>query len=300
MKKLKLFTLGLLGASTFMMTSCGDDDTTTPGNEPKPVLNVQVSNNGGAFGTDDITIDFGTPVTFAIEGLAAAGGGADLDKIALTLVGNTFSNIPTTVNGYDLDNEQDLNSSDETTYRDTLVIPGSRFSQAGDVDFIFEITDKNGQTAEQIIRVTVASTTPFGTEMTGMFFHRHGTAQGAFNLIGGTPVAATGDDGIKDMENSDEPGDAFTGSWEALNSTTYVKDNSFDYDNGNIEAAAQAFMDGGSASKEVDNPAVGDIYIAKLRGGSDYALIKITEIDPTDTTGGMSNRGKITFDYKKK
>jgi len=41
------------------------------------------------------------------------------------------------------------------------------------------------------------------------------------------------------------------------------------------------------------------LYIAKLRGGTDYALIKITANDANFSTGTGGNKGKLTFDYKK-
>lgn len=141
-------------------------------------------------------------------------------------------------------------------------------------------------------------TTPLATEKTGQFYHIQGTLKGAFDLVADVEKGAADSDADKDMKNTDSAGSVFTGSWTTGNSTMQVKNNSYDYTNATVESASAAYS-AGTPSASVSSPATGDIYVAKLRGGSSYAVIKITAVDPNDNTCACLNKGKISFSYKK-
>jgi hypothetical protein len=298
MKKLKLMALGLLSVGMFTLTSCEDD---TDEVFPDPTLTVTASATsvtGDANG--DIQINSNETVSFTIAGASA--GGTDLKSIALVISGvNVVSPIPETDEGYDLNSVANLSNSDEDIYNDVLTIDGIFFSNEGVTNYRFTLTDNNDQTTVVDIAVTVDNPTPLNTEVIGAFYHVAGSLQGAYNLVAATPVSgATGaDNTVQDMKNTDAAGDIFTGSWTAGNQTSFVKDNSFDYDGATEEMAAAAYA-AGTAGGNVNDPFIGDIYIAKLRGGSDYAVIQITDVDPTDNTCNCGNLGKISFDFKKK
>lgn len=300
MKKLKLFALGLLGASMFLTTSCEDDDPADDPTTPMPTLTVRAITFDQNVENGDIVIAPNTEVAFAFN-VIKAGGGKDLDRVAITQSGaNSLNPLPQTNQGNDFVNGVlSLSGNDETQYIDTLVIPAAAFANIGVTTYVIEAVDNDGLRVTRTIQVDVQQpTTPLATEVMGAFFHVNGSLQGAYDLVLDTVVASGGSANDKDMENTDAAGDPFTGSWTAANSTSYVKDNGFDYNNATLEAAQTAFA-AGSASGTVTNPAANDIYVARLRGGADYAVIKITNNDPSDNTCACGNTGKLSFDYKK-
>lgn len=194
----------------------------------------------------------------------------------------------------------------------TIVINAASYNETFTIDaplagvthnFTFVLTDKDGVTDTETLSVTGTSattSTPFGTEVTGAFFHIGGSLHGAYDLVSEATVSAAGAETSKDMKNTDMAGNNFTGSWTTGtgNATMFVKDNAFDYDNGSVEDATAAFAAGSSVST-ILNPLAGDILIAQLRGGSDYAVIEIVSVDPANNECGCGNTGKITFNFKK-
>ena len=78
----------------------------------------------------------------------------------------------------------------------------------------------------------------------------------------------------------------------------FPKESNKDYTNALVETAYKA----GTPSSSVTNPSVDDIYMVKLRGGINYAVVKITAVTTgfgagTCTMGG--DTGRIQFEYKK-
>ncbi|MDB5256239.1 MAG: hypothetical protein JWM14_934 [Chitinophagaceae bacterium] len=103
-----------------------------------------------------------------------------------------------------------------------------------------------------------------------------------------------------DLVNQGDQGDqadcgTFRKGWDRENGTTFKKaSNGFGYDNATHNDLDEEFNSGINLSPNaVDNVAVGDLYIAKLRGGNNYAIIKITGI-----TEGTNNF--IEFSAKRK
>lgn len=289
MKKLKLFSLGLLSAALFL-TSCNDDDETALG----PVLTVTEASTASTGG--DITVAPGATLEFVWR---ADRGDADLDQFAVSTTGGEWpSPLPASERGNSF--PYDIGNADDETYLDTLVL---NIGQNPSVNSIsFTVTDRDGLSEEVSFSVTIENPeTPLATEVNGAFFHISGSLEGAYDLVNETTVGIGGNDSDKDMINTDAAGVTFTGSWEAGNgtNTTFVKDNSFDYDNATVESVTAAIQDG-TSNTTVDDPAAGDIYLVHLRG-NDYAVINITNVDPTDDTcGGCGNTGIIEFDFKKR
>ncbi len=137
----------------------------------------------------------------------------------------------------------------------------------------------------------------------GQFYHMAGATgcTGGYDLVNDADVSSSGSDADRDMLNTDTGGNAFTGSWEAQNATTYVKDNTGNLNLTSTKAAAMEIYDLGTPAASVASPVAGDIYVAKLRGGDDFAIIQIDSNDSTDNSCNMStgNRGKISFTYYK-
>lgn len=292
MKKLLNYALAF-AAGSFLLTSCADDEITD--DTPRPSLTVTELNFGSNNG--DVVATPGSQVAFRWNAVKA-GGGADLDKFELIQTGvNVTTPTPATAGGRNLPLES-MPSAIENQYIDTLVLNAG--SNLGVTTYTFRVTDKNGLTAETFVRVEVrASGTPMTNEVTGQFFHIGGSLQGSYDLVAGANVASTAaNNGVRDISNTDAAGNPFTGSWEAINDSRFVKAAGFDYDNATVEAAEAAYT-AGSANAAVNGPAVGDIYIARLRGANNYAVIKVTALDPNNNDCNCGNRGKLTFDYKR-
>lgn len=277
-----LFTL-VLGFS-----ACEDDTTTSLG--PSLLVNESsTGSNGGA-----ITITQGSSLVFYWD---ARKGDTDLETFSVSNTGvNQTTPIPTSLGGNTF--PYDIANADDETYLDTLIFPLAGLT-TGVTSYTLTVTDKDGNTDAVTYTVSVdPGTTAMTNEVNGAFFHVQGSLEGAYDLVGETVVSASGADADKDMRNTDDAGVAFTGSWDAANVTMFVKDNSFDYANATVEAATASYASG-TAAASVANPVDGDIYIAKLRGGTNYAVIKVVNVDPSDNTCNCGNTGKITFDFKK-
>lgn len=127
-----------------------------------------------------------------------------------------------------------------------------------------------------------------------------GPYRGAWDLVANDSLSSSADDANKDMINTTLNDSLFVGDygfskgWNTSNGTMFVKANDFDYEHATVEAATAAYA-AGTATADVQGVNTGDIYIAKLRGGDDYAVIKITSIVLTSD----DNKDRIVFTYKK-
>jgi len=292
MKKLLNYAAAMM-AGAFLLTSCGEDDIND--DTPRPTLTVSELNEGITNG--EITVTPGASLAFRWNAVQA-GGGSALDAFTISQTGvNVTVPLPATTTGRTLPLES-FPSAIRTQYRDTLIINAGQ--NLGVTTYTFKVTDRDGLSAEVEVRVEVAqSGTPMTNEKTGQFFHIGGSLQGSYNLVASENVSSTAaNEAVRDISNTDQVGNPFTGSFEAKNATRYVLAAGFDYDNATVEAAAAAF-NAGSGNAAVNAPTAGQIYIAKLRGGNDYAVIKVTNVDPDNNDCNCGNRGKLVFDYKK-
>jgi hypothetical protein len=291
MKNILSITLSLFSAS-LLFVGCAEE--TNP-DKPKPTLTVEELTVG--INNNQITATAGSTLIFRWNAVKA-GGGKDLDKFSIAQQGaNVISPLPDTYNGETLPFDN-LPAKYEAQYVDTIALPAGM--NLGVTELTFTVTDQEGLTAEVTVSVTVTNpSTPLTVVNTGMFYHIGGTLAGAYNLVDDVTVNLGGANINKDMNNTNTAGNPFTGAWQSENNTLFVKDNGFDYTNATEEAAMAAYT-AGSPSATVSAPAVGDIYIAKLRGGIDYTVIKITALNPADNTCACGNTGKLSFEYKRK
>ena len=272
MKKLNLLFAVLAIALVGMMSSC--DETTDP-SDVKPLLTITAT---GLSSTN--TIDEGMTYDIEIIGTQNPTSAKKLEDLEIQTPGQDTTIV--------------INAASYNQVF-TLNAPLAGVSNT----FTFILTDKAGESTTKTLTVTGTSpvvATPFGAEVVGAFFHIQGTAHGAYNLVNEVTVAAAGNEQDKDMKNTDADGANFSGSWTAGtgNGTMFVRDAGYDYDNGSVEDATAAFA-AGTAQGTILNPLAGDIFIAKLRGGNDYAVIEIVSVDATDNTCNCGNKGKITF-----
>lgn len=274
MKKVHVIFGLLIVAMLTMFMDCADEDKTGPR------LNLY----GGNYIDSDVTVPQGATLKFS---WTAEKGDGNLKYITITR-----DDIPLT--GW---NEVDIPNSENDVYSDTasLVAP----LNAGSYVYAVTVTDNNDLAASRSVVVTVAEA--LTNEVTnGEIGHLYGPLNGAWDLVNDVGMWMGDTDANKDMLNtSSGSGSAFSAGWEAGagNSTTYVQDNSFDYENAFAQDAETVF-NAGTPSSEVSEVSENDIYIAKLRGGTSYAVIKITDVDPYFKST-MAGDGRIQFTYKK-
>jgi len=276
-------------SSVIMFSACNDDEDKDPPQVSVAELTQGLNNN-------EISVTPNTLLTFRWNAVKV-GTGDDLSSFEIIQQGaNVTIPLPQTFTGRTIPFTSLPNSLSDR-YVDTITINAG--ANMGITEYTFKATDKGGQTGMVTVRVTVGpGTTPLATVKNGMFYHVAGSLQGAWDLVADALVGASGPNANKDMNNTNAAGSPFNGTWKSENNTTYVKGNNFDYDNATIESAAAAYA-AGASSTTVTSPAVGDMYIAKIRGGNSYTVIKITALDANDNTCACGNRGKISFEYKK-
>ena len=134
----------------------------------------------------------------------------------------------------------------------------------------------------------------------GSIYHIEGACQGSYDLMAAAGVSSGAAKDVSDLVNTDDAGADFTGSFTTGtgNDTKYVKTDKA-YDDVDQHAAKSEY-DEGTASSTVTNPKVGDVYIAKLRGTNDYAVLEITKNNVDGDCGKTTgNKGDLTFNFKK-
>lgn len=168
-------------------------------------------------------------------------------------------------------------------------------------EYTIVLSDESGESESLLLTVTAVA--DLDGPFSGQFYHMDGAAgcTGGYDLVNDVDVSSSGSDADRDMLNTDVAPDPFTGSWMAGNDTRYVNASAIiddlDVNKGNAESVFAA----GTETASINNPQVGDFYVANLRGGSDYAVIRIDRVDPNDNSCNAStgNRGIIEFTYVK-
>ena len=289
---MKLLKYLFIASLSVAMLSCSED--TSP-DAPKPTLTVTELGTGNV--DQDFTVAPGAMLSFKWNALRT-GSGANLRSFDILQNGaNVTFPLPATNNGETLP-ITNLPNKYESQYVDTIMLAAGM--NLGITTYRFSLADEDGNVVERLINVTIANpATPLVTEKTGEIYHVGGSLKGSWDIVADVAKGASDPASDKDIRNSDIAGDPFTGSFSNTNNTMFVKNNSFDYMNATEESAMAAYATG-TASATVTNPAVGDIFIAKVRGGNDYMVIKIATLDPADNTCSCGNKGKMTFTYKKK
>lgn len=165
-------------------------------------------------------------------------------------------------------------------------------------DAVHEVDGIQYSTAKTVTCTYVEPTNPL-VEYTGQLNHiLDGDTFGAYNLVDDVTVPSDPMmDADKDMIHmTDGDSDTFNPVWTigTGNNTDYVLANNVDYDNITIDEMI-AVYEGGTAITDVTF-AVGEVYVARLRGGDEgYAIIRIDAINIVEDT----NDDNMMFSYKK-
>ncbi|MDB5256237.1 MAG: hypothetical protein JWM14_932 [Chitinophagaceae bacterium] len=116
------------------------------------------------------------------------------------------------------------------------------------------------------------------------------------SITGAITVTGTNADAVNMLGTATNCGSSgsFSNGWIGQNSTTFIKSNAFVFTNANMNSTITAYNNGGSSTSTVSGVATGDVYIAKLKGGSNYAVLKITNV-----FDGAGNNDYIEFEVYK-
>ncbi len=276
MKKLSLlFTMGLVASSLFL-SSCGDDEDDVI---PNPTIDF-IAGNG--FETADFTTTPGAQFTVVI---LAQKADKNLKEFNISRDGANLTGYP-----------EQLTGGGRETLRDTITITVPLV--VGAYNYEFTVTDNDNLKASRTLRVTVAGSATI-QEFTGKrIYNRQGTQNGAFDLVNNVSVASASNTG--DMQDNTGLPPVYQKGWtpDEGSNTTFVQQNNYDYDSASQSTAATAFASG-TINNDIRNVVAGDIFIARLRGGSTYAIIKITQVNDNGQVGVGLNDDYIQFDYKK-
>lgn len=166
---------------------------------------------------------------------------------------------------------------------------------SGTIELNFSVTDKQGKVSATSHTFTVdEGETTLAFEKEGAIIaNKIGADESAWDLATNVRRAGTSTDA--DLVNPSTLNNPWIKGWDGVRSTTFVKANTFVYATATLEAAEAAFG-AGTSTASVTNVAVGDIYIAKIKGGSNYAVLKVTVANDDIAD---SNAEKIEFTYKK-
>lgn len=286
MKKLNFLAFLMVAAlGAVMISSCGDnDDDVVP---VGPTLNFL---GGIEYVSSDAELTAETEFSVGIRGTHSE----NIEKFKVTLAINGTS----------------AGTLFDTSFRSRdfdYVFVRTTGPDAQTERYTFTLTDRNG--VETSRSITITNTGSGGAELrlfpeSGDPFrvwNVRGPELGAFDLVANGPQAAGDPNAGKDIQdsvaNSDVAGSRINwpARWTSRNGTTFKKaTTSFDAINNEATLEA-AWTNGGTETSTLEAIKVGDVYIAKLRGGSTYVAIKIEEVVDTPN----DNLDYISFQYKK-
>jgi hypothetical protein len=141
----------------------------------------------------------------------------------------------------------------------------------------------------------------FTVHKTGKFHHILSDLPGAYDLAADTQRTTSESNDLKDFVNTDTVG--FTGKWKAGNATSFVMAPRWPEFNAQTGSADFTFAKVDSLYKArtvitlQDDPGTGSkhVYITKMRGGSEYVIVKFLTI----LGGSTGTGGETTFEYWK-
>lgn len=252
-----------------MFNSCSKDDTVNP---DKPAITINSPAEGSSYTSgENVVLSLSISATQGIKHIlikyTPAGGSSN------TVFDTITSGLPLSLN----------------------FVRTFKAGPVGNESYTITVTD-NTSVAETKT-VNIKSATGFTDEKLGTIYHIQGSLPGAYDLVGDRSRAVIDPDADKDMKNYDDVG-FFSGGWAAANETKFVKVLGFNYATGTKNDAVVAY-EAGSPSASVVAPIANEIFIAKLRGNAQYAIIKIISKDILNNDCNCLNTGKLYFSYKR-
>lgn len=292
--------LGLALTFTACKKDDKDDDNPFTAKNKNPKIEYTIGLNG-TVNQASYQVEQGSEAKLYLKVNQAPDGGK-LDKIELTypagssLILNSANSNYILVTGISMDIDNKDNNELIATSNPLPTV------ELGSTTYGLKVVDKDGNstTISFILEVVEpeGDDTPFTVNKTGQIYHIGGKNEGSWSIDLDEEVRSANKEDAE-IQNTDLAGDPFTGAFKVgsnLTNVSFVKDNSYDYDNATVESADAAFVGGTSVTSE-SSPSVGDVYIFDVNG--DYVVVKITEIDASNNDCECGNTGRMSFSYKK-
>ena len=173
--------------------------------------------------------------------------------------------------------------------------------EEGSETWEFNLTDAAGETTTLVAYINTVIF--LDEEHYGGIWNLMSPNNNAWDLVNNIARTQSDIDDVKDMENLSDSSITFTpyyflNSWTAANATLFKRANQLNYDYITLVDAVDAYT-GGSIAVVPNACAtgleMGDVYVAKIRNTSNYAVIQIINVVRTE----HDNLDKIEFRYKK-
>jgi len=299
MKKIKILSVVSLSILMSVFTSCVPD----PGlDNETPTISVSVQGTPTYEAGSTITykIILGTPNT-ELKTLTVEGSGSYQPA-----PGSGVTSTSPTEKWDDSEEEFVKGTSNVTVYYDVKI--GSDLSNGNQIFLKFEVTDDLFETDEEEITITVGDdgNGNSGTEMTGevnatIYNFLQGPLPSGWDMINDAGAAYSTNQSNIDIYNrtnvfNDDGYNntyGFTPAYWTLNETYIVRTN-ISYATATLEDVVQAYNNGTKLSTEAMT-STNEVYVARLRGGSTYAIIQTTNVGYTSS----DKNDYLSFKYKK-
>lgn len=182
MKRLSFLLVAVILGSMTVLTSCKSDDNDDDNVNLEPTLNFV---GGAEFISEDATVESDEAFKFGVNCFSNTTSGAKLTNFKITAIANN-NPIP--------EFAVDTNFSADDFQNQFLYTVTNSGTAAVDVNFIFKITDKDGQYTEKNIHVTVE---PGG----GPIYEYNDALMGSYNSTEGSSFASA-DGTTYNMDNA--------------------------------------------------------------------------------------------------
>lgn len=280
MKNIKLLSMMvLLGAGSFLLSSCGGEDTP----DPKPVLNFL----GGEYISSNTSLAANTAFTIAVTA-------------------SHTKNIKSLKVVQSLDGQTDVELVD-SAYNDKsiaeFVFNGTTADNAGTEIYTFIVADKDGNSTSKAI--TITNVGDAGADLlvfekdnnqeTFKVYNFQGPKEGAYEMAAG-PLTSTDANSRKDIQDSttlDETAN-WPARWTSRNGSTFKKVASSAWSTITNDAEISASWDDAGTAESTIQVVKGDFYLIYAKSVNKYGLIEITDV----VTTSSDNTDYVEFRYK--
>lgn len=256
MKNLKLFSFLTLITLIGCLYACGPDEEVSDLS-----ITTELSNEYPKVGdTVSVTVNVNS---------------SEVKLTQVTIEGNTVDTL-----GTDVQLISEDESASELTYTQTFefVVPASLKSGA-EINIVVKAYDKNDESKEAQIKLVVAEYMKlYRTDAT--MGHKFGHYAGAYDLVVVDAVYIDGANNTKDLKDVSENRKALSQTIEAdeASSTTYV-DLGIDFDIMTLNDQNVNTVYVNKSNTTIINVVEGTKFLARLRDGSDWAVVHIKTID---------------------
>lgn len=269
----------LLGAGSFLLSSCGGEDTP----DPKPVLNFL----GGEYISSNTSLAANTAFTIAVTA-------------------SHTKNIKSLKVVQSLDGQTDVELVD-SAYNDKsiaeFVFNGTTADNAGTEIYTFIVADKDGNSTSKAI--TITNVGDAGADLlvfekdnnqeTFKVYNFQGPKEGAYEMAAG-PLTSTDANSRKDIQDSttlDETAN-WPARWTSRNGSTFKKVASSAWSTITNDAEISASWDDAGTAESTIQVVKGDFYLIYAKSVNKYGLIEITDV----VTTSSDNADYVEFRYK--